>query len=194
MNNKTKRRCLSRKKNKKGGTIEFERGRLNPKNKSGESDLKILEHLGITYSGDDGRIDLLQFFEHPNKKIPGFNRTFLEALDYLNLHQLDELIDLLDNSYTTRMKDGYFYKKKFHNPDAGHGHMAAVTRWLRDRVSEYISPPDGKISNIEANRQLIIPYEHAFMNEFEIKEPPAVPRYPTLAKVQAEEAAEERDN
>ena len=188
---KTKRGLSRKIKNKKGGTIEFEKGSLHPMNKSGESDLKILEHLGIIYSGNDGRIDLLHFFENPNTKTPGFNMTFLQALDHLKLYQLTELVDLLDASYTTRMEDGYLHKKKFRNPDPGHGHMAAVTRWLRDRVSEYISPPAGTKSNIEADRQLIIPYEHAFMNEFELQKPPPVPRYPTAKEAASEEAASE---
>jgi hypothetical protein len=176
---KTKRRGLSRKKNKKGGTIDYESGKLVARNRTGESDLKILEHLGITYSADqDGRIDLLHFFTEPNKKTPGFNMTFLQALDHLELSQLTELVDLLDTSYTTRMKDGVYHKGLFHNPDPRHGHMAAVTRWLRDRVSNYISAPAGTKSNIEADRQLIIPYEHEFMNLFELQKPPAVPSYP----------------
>jgi hypothetical protein len=189
----TKRRS-SRKKNKKGGTIESKNDKLQAMNLSGKSDLKILEHLGITYTGEDGRIDLLHFFENPNKKTKGFNRTFLQALDHLKFHQLTELVDLLDNSYTTRMKDGEYHKGLFYNPDPGHAYMAAVTRWLRDRVSEYISPPAGKKSNIEADRELIIPYVHAFMNEFELQKPPPVPRYPTAKEAAAEEAAEERDN
>jgi len=186
--NKSKNRKMKKSKKQlikkmKGGTIGYvitgNLGSLNARGITGTADLAVLRYLGVDYRSDHNvdRIDLLSFYRYPNRRTEGFTSTFLQAIERFGPQELFELTNLLEAAYQARIADGVFHQGQNRRPDAGHAHMAAVTRWLINRVNDHISSPDGRPTNIERDGvELINTYQQEFTNQFELHHAPPVPR------------------
>jgi len=183
-----------KKKQLKGGTIQSRGGVLVGVNSTGRADLAILNFLMLCvprfkYIGNENtdRINLLEFYDRPDRRTSDFNMSVRELLDYMSREQVQEFLRLLRQSHAIRTRDAEVNRGRGNPPLEGHAHVAAIVRWLGDRIEEYITPhyddegrPINIIRNINEDRTFIRPYQNEFMNLYELIPAPPVPKLSTL--------------
>ena len=188
---KTKRKGNKRKTKRKGGTLRINRdGSFQGVNNTGRADAYLLRLLRVNViPRRDGinEINLLAFYENPEKTVDGFEFSFGYYYAGLSKDDKQRVKRAIDYITSERVNDTkrFLTNNPSASPDRGHANVYALTRMLLNFITLMDAPgpmgavrsPDVSFNDAEKAR-----FKEIYRQEYELLLGPPVARIAFLEK------------